>query len=175
MDVRMKTSRHLFDGRDPAPFRERALDEDAIEYLEESAAELPTNAPMKLVFWISEEPEPHLAPEIIVQAIMAHFTHEQEKLSHRMIDYFKRAKIFMLVGVCALAVFLTLSELSARVQDPHVQKILHEGFVIMGWVAMWRPLEVWLYDWWPLLLERRRLKRMLRAPVEVHFSAGPTR
>ena len=28
--------------------------------------------------------------------------------------------------------------------------ILKEGLLIVGWVAMWRPLEIFLYDWWPI-------------------------
>jgi len=33
IDIRVAQSRQLFDGRDPAPFRERDLDDDAVEYL----------------------------------------------------------------------------------------------------------------------------------------------
>ena len=25
--------------------------------------------------------------------------------------------------------------------------ILQESFIIVGWVAMWRPLEIYFYDW----------------------------
>ena len=40
-------------------------------------------------------------------------------------------------------------------------RVLGEGLVIGGWVAMWRPIEILLYDWWPLRREialRERLK-----------------
>lgn len=173
VDVRLKTTRHLFDGRDPAPFRDRDLDDDAIEYIEESVAELPSRAPMKLAFWVAEEPEPKLDPEVIRAAVSAHYTHQQERLSRRIVDYFKRAQLFLVLGFTALVLFLSASELAVSVDDPRLQKILREGLVITGWVAMWRPLEVWLYDWWPLLAEHIHLKRMLRAPVEVFFEPGP--
>jgi hypothetical protein len=29
------------------------------------------------------------------------------------------------------------------------------SLVIGGWVAMWRPMEVFLYDWWPVRAEAR--------------------
>jgi hypothetical protein len=32
--------------------------------------------------------------------------------------------------------------------------VLREGFLIVGWVANWRPLEIFLYDWRPM---RRQL------------------
>jgi hypothetical protein len=32
---------------------------------------------------------------------------------------------------------------------------------------MWRPMEIYLYDWWPLLRRQRILKKLSRMPVEV--------
>lgn len=31
-----------------------------------------------------------------------------------------------------------------------VSSFFAEGLIILGWVANWRPIEVFLYDWWPL-------------------------
>lgn len=43
--------------------------------------------------------------------------------------------------------------------------------MITGWVAMWRPLEVRLYDWWPMVRQRRLCARVLRARIAVEH--GP--
>jgi hypothetical protein len=45
--------------------------------------------------------------------------------------------------------------------------VLHQGLTITGWVAMWRPLEIGLYRWWPLLAERELFQRLERMPVEI--------
>ena len=34
---------------------------------------------------------------------------------------------------------------------------------------MWRPLEVFLYDWWPILGEVRLLDRLSRMPVRIEY------
>jgi hypothetical protein len=34
---------------------------------------------------------------------------------------------------------------------------------------MWRPLEVFLYDWWPILAEVRLLDRLSRMPVRIEY------
>jgi len=34
-------------------------------------------------------------------------------------------------------------------------------------VAMWRPLEIFLYDWWPIVGERRIHDRLSRIDVQV--------
>jgi hypothetical protein len=35
---------------------------------------------------------------------------------------------------------------------------------------MWRPLEILLYDWWPMVDERRLIARVLEAPVSIHYT-----
>jgi len=36
-----------------------------------------------------------------------------------------------------------------------------ESLTIVGWVAMWRPVEIFLYDWWPLVRRIRVYKNLL--------------
>lgn len=173
IDVQLKTSRQLFDGRDPAPFRERDLDEHAVEYIAAAIQEIPTATSVKLVFWISEEPEPRLPSEVVVDAVRCHFSYEQERLDHQIRQHVRRGHLFLLVGLSVLVVFLSLAELTVMMPLGHVQQILREGLVIIGWVAMWRPLELLLYDWWPLVQQRRLARRMMSGPVSVRYEAFP--
>jgi len=62
IDLKVRQSRQLFDTRDPAPFRERDLDADAVEYLLAAAQEIPRKRPLAVVVMVSDEPEPRLAP-----------------------------------------------------------------------------------------------------------------
>jgi len=48
--------------------------------------------------------------------------------------------------------------------------ILRESFLIGGWVAMWRPLEIFLYDWWPILAEARLYDRLSAMPVRIRYT-----
>ena len=34
---------------------------------------------------------------------------------------------------------------------------------------MWRPLEVFLYDWWPIRAEGRLLQRLSTMPVRIEY------
>jgi hypothetical protein len=45
--------------------------------------------------------------------------------------------------------------------------VAREGLTIIGWVAMWKPLDIYLYRWWPLLALRRLYQRLSAMPVEV--------
>ena len=169
IDLNIRHSRQLFDARDPAPFIERDLDEDAVAYLLGAAQEIPRKQPLAIVVTIAEEPEPRLAPGVIVEAVRGHFVHEGEQVERRLREHVRRGQMFLAVGLAVLVVFLTLAELTAALPAGPLQQILREGLVITGWVAMWRPLEVLLYDWWPLIDERRQVRRILDAPVSIRY------
>jgi hypothetical protein len=51
--------------------------------------------------------------------------------------------------------------------DNPVARFLTEGLIILGWVANWRPIEIFLYDWWPLTQRRKLFEQLAAAPVEV--------
>ena len=169
IDLNVRHSRQLFDGRDPAPFHERDLDDDAVEYLLGAAQEIPRKQPLAIVVTISEEPEPRLAPDVIVEAVRSHFTYEGEQVERRLREHVRRGQMILGVGLTVLVVFLALAESTVSLPAGPLREILREGLVITGWVAMWRPLEVLLYDWWPLIDERRQVRRILDAPVSILY------
>lgn len=50
-----------------------------------------------------------------------------------------------------LGVILTLTEISLNLMpDYRVVLFIRESFIIFSWVALWRPLELLLYDWYPI-------------------------
>jgi hypothetical protein len=60
-----------------------------------------------------------------------------------------------------------------QVADPgRFLVILRESLMIGGWVAMWRPLEIFLYDWWPVRAEIRLLERLRDMPVTVRHGTS---
>ena len=172
IDIKVAHSRQLFDTRDPAPFRERDLDEDAVEYLLAAAEEIPRTQPLAIAVTISDEPEPRMAADSIVEAVRRHFRHEYDQIQRRLREHIRRGEMSLVVGLTMLVAFLTLAELTRSLPSGPLREILREGLVITGWVAMWRPLEVLLYDWWPLVRERRQITRVLDAPVSIRYEVG---
>jgi hypothetical protein len=61
---------------------------------------------------------------------------------------------------------------STHVFSAFVSGIVSEGLTVIGWVSLWRPVEVLLYDWWPSWRERRVYERILRMQVEVATDTG---
>lgn len=46
-------------------------------------------------------------------------------------------------------------------------EVLRESLAIAGWVAMWEPMQIYLYGWWPLRRRGRLFANLGRMPVEV--------
>ena len=56
---------------------------------------------------------------------------------------------------------------------PHLLTILRESLTIGGWVAMWQPMLIFLYDWWPILDERQLFDRLSRSEVRLNAAGQP--
>ena len=73
--------------------------------------------------------------------------------------------VSLAIGLAVLAFCLLGGRLlAASFGDAPWSRFFAEGLVILGWVANWRPLEIFLYDWWPLIERRRLYSRLAAAP-----------
>ena len=81
---------------------------------------------------------------------------------------FRRGRISLAIAVAFLGVTVALGDLAAAALDGRrIAEIVREGLLIGGWVAMWRPLEIFLYDWWPIRAEAHLFDRLSAMAVQV--------
>jgi len=156
----------LFDSFDPCPFYKRDLDADAEEYIVASVREL--RHPADSVIFHIDRLDHGAGPDMVEQAIHAHFARKVGLASRELSVLLRRGWISLAIGIAFLVALLTLSELIAsRMSEGAFATVLRESLVIGGWVAMWRPLEIFLYDWWPIAGLRRTYAFLSRVPVVV--------
>ena len=85
-----------------------------------------------------------------------------------MRQLFRIGRTSLLIGVVILALCLVAGDLLAKtLRATRVGELLREGFLIGGWVAMWRPMEIFFYDWWPIRAEARLFDRLSAMPVSI--------
>lgn len=168
IDVRLNAIDQLFDNRDPAPFRERDLDPDLVEYLVAAAEDVATSGTFKVVFWVAQ-PCP---PGEVQTGYKAHFEYELDRLGRRSRRQRRTGQVALLLGLVLLVILLSLSELITPSTN-RVTRALREGLAILSWVVMWRPVEALIYDWLPIRRERRLMQRLHDAPTEVRTGKGP--
>jgi hypothetical protein len=46
------------------------------------------------------------------------------------------------------------------VETERYAAMIENSLVILAWVALWRPLEIFLYDWWPIRAEAKLFDRL---------------
>lgn len=170
IELNLRVIQQLFDMRDPAPFRDRDLDDDAASYILSAVREFPLKTPLKLIIYFAEEQPGGVDESSIRAAVHNHFAHEAT-LAHRMLkSLFRDGEASLAIGSAFLAVCISLAGLLFRGTPSLFERVLGEGLLIIGWVAMWRPLDVFLYGWWPLLRQKRYLNKLANLEIELTSS-----
>lgn len=168
IEVRVADLKQLFNAMDPSPFREKDLDPEAEEFIVGWARELPRDAPLGLLVYLDR---PAGLPEeaaILRDAVRVFFSHRAETSRRRLRQLLRVGRTSLLIGLVFLAVTVAAGDLIANVvRGQRLGEILRESLLIGGWVAMWRPLEIFLYDWWPIRSEARLCDRLSAMPVRV--------
>ncbi len=168
--VRVRELRQLFDTLDPAPFLERDLDERMAEYVESSAAEIARHLPLRLVVHVPAEQIQPGQQETLQTAVIRHYQHQTDLVRQRFRRLMREGRSSLLIGVVTLAAFMLIAD-AASESRWRILRVLGEGLVIGGWVAMWRPMEILLYDWWPLYREIADCERLRALQVELQAEA----
>lgn len=159
----------LFNSMDPSPFHERDLDDNAERYLVSWAQETRQDEPLKLTLHLEEMPPEGVerTREMIAESIHHYFA-ERERLAHLAFRrLLRQGRTSLGIGVTFLVVCLGAGEVVATTMQGVFPDMLRESLTIAGWVAMWRPLEIYLYDWWPLRRQAQMYHRMSLMPVEL--------
>jgi hypothetical protein len=175
IEVRVREVAQLFHTLDPFPFRERDLDGEVEDYIVGWARELRSEEPLRIIVHLpkSEAAANHAGE--LEEAFQHYFTYRAQVISHELNELMRIGRFSLLVGLSILTVCLVTSHLAALyLTDQTFSSLVEQSFLILGWVANWRPLEIFLYDWWPLARHRRLYRRLAAAVVEVCPYEPPT-
>ena len=164
IELRLREIAQLFNSLDPSPFLDRDLDANAEEFIESWAAEIPSHRELSLRVHLATPPAPALD---VGEAVRGYFKHRADHKQRELALLMRRGRLSLAVGVGFLVACLVGSEFVALLPLGAMEGVVRESLLIIGWVAMWRPLEIYLYDWWPIRAERRNLQRLARMEVTV--------
>ena len=164
IELRLRELRQLFHHLDPAPFREKDLDPAAETYIDDAVREIGLAHPTHLVIHLPEAERGTADAHSLPDAIANYFGYRARQSRVELGRLLRRALANLAIGLLFLFACLTLRR---SLQATGSDEVLAEGLLIIGWVALWRPVEMFLYDWWPLLRQRRRFEAIARMPVEI--------
>jgi len=164
IDLRLERLQQLANSMDPSPFPRRDLDPDAERYIVEAARELPAGEPWALTLWLPADELRGEGAGRVANTVRHYFQWEAESARRRLREHLHAAWRSTFFGLA----FLCLCMLVRGLVEPLgglLGETLAEGLLVIGWVALWRPLEMFLYDWWPLHREARLMRRLTRLEV----------
>ncbi|MFZ0214061.1 MAG: hypothetical protein WBE20_12220 [Candidatus Acidiferrales bacterium] len=164
--LKLRDITQLFNSMDPSPFVEKDLDDDAEEFIMGWAQEFPPGAPLKLHIyleqWPAEDPK-----ELIRQAVHNYFAHRATLTKLEFSRLMKQGRTSLFIGLVFLASCLIIIQTQLHGEAGTWAGVLRESLTIAGWVAMWRPMQIYLYDWWPLRRRGQIYTKLSHMPVEV--------
>jgi len=169
--VRTRTVAQLFSSFDPSPFREKDLDAGVEEFLVSWVRELPAGAPFAIVVHLPLEEAARPEAAGIGEAFAHYFNDRAQAGRHSLRELFRIGRRSLAIGLCVLVACLSASQvLPALVPNHTVARVLEESLIIVGWVANWRPIEIYLYDWLPIRRHIQLYQRLADAPLRVEES-----
>lgn len=172
IEVNVATPEQLFNSLDPFPFRERDLDRAAEEFIVGWARELPPAAQIRIVVHMPRASLGAWSANAMEAAFHSYFAYRAEIIGRDLSELFRTGRRSLQIGLAVLLVSVAASELSiATFGHEGMVAVLNEGLIILGWVANWRPLEIFLYDWWPIVGRRRLYHRLAAASVNFALQA----
>jgi len=170
MELRLRELAQLFNSLDPSPFIDRDLDHDAEEFIVSWAREFPKTHEFELVVHLTVCPPPDKAAGA-EDAVRHYFETRAEVKTRELRQLLRRGRVSLVAGLLFLAgcysLGLLLGGMFGRAGGGAYSDFAKEGLIIVGWVAMWRPLEIFLYDWWPVRDERTLYERLSRMSVRL--------
>ncbi len=171
IELRIDALSALFNSMDPTPFHHRHLDRDAQEFLETWAMAFDHTSHFRIIVHIQEMPEED--PAAVVRDAIHNFFDYKATLSRRqLVLLLMEGRTSLLIGLAFLGVCLLCADLLSGQADNALVRAARESLIIGGWVAMWRPLQIFLYEWWPCVRRGKVFRNLAKAQVQVTPAAS---
>jgi hypothetical protein len=162
----------IYESLDPYPFHERDLDRDAEEYIVGWARELPSDHAFRILVHVPEAALSSPGAVDLGRSMNRFFALRAEVISRDLRELFRIGRMSLVIGVLVLAVCVAGAQYAnVLMGEGPLVTVTRESLLILGWVANWRPLEIFLYEWWPIARRRNLYRRLSSANVELR----PTR
>jgi hypothetical protein len=166
IELKLQSLQQMFNSMDPSPFHRRDLDHDAEEFIVSWMMEHPLHSPVALVVHVEQPPPEPDAGALLRDAIHNYFDY-RATLNRNDVRRLLREGTVNFILATAFLIFCTFAGRAIEARFGTGGAITREGLTILGWVAMWRPLDIFLYRWWPLHRRGLFYRKLAAMPVEV--------
>ena len=168
IEIELLSMMQIFNSFDPAPFHEKELDASAEVYIYNSVGEFPLKKPLELMIYLPSSEIGKDTEETLRNAIKNHFSYKKLLTDVELRRILQRGRRNMMIAFGFLFLCLLTIQLLSTLEGGLLKTMLSEGLTIIGWVAMWEPINVFLYGWWPLVQKKNIYQKILGMEVKVN-------
>ena len=130
--------------------------------------------PLALVVHLGREGGAESTAALLRDAVHEYFDRRAESKRRELRQLFHTGRISLAIGLAFLAGAIALAQfLGKLISHEGYAWLVSESLIIGGWVALWRPLEIFLYDWWPIRSDARLFDRLAAMPVTLRGADVP--
>jgi len=169
IELKIKQIGQLYNSLDPSPFIEKDLDDDAVDYLFGAAKEFPLKQPLKLVIHMPLHEMKRISETHLKKSFASYFHYYADNSERRMRNKLRDGRAAFMIGLIALIASITMADFAEMNLSGFIREIAVNGFIIGGWAAMWFPITVFLYEWWPLARESKLYRKLANMEIDVRF------
>lgn len=172
IEIHLRTADQLYNSLDPSPFHERDLDDKAERFIVGWAREAKSPENMQLIVTLPYEARQAVGAQCIPEAIHNHFIYRALQSKQDLHELLRIGRRSLGIGIVILMLcFGAIRFLSLMTEQTTAIRLMEESLLILAWVANWRPLEIFLYDWWPIRRKSMLFKYLAAMPVEVRTAS----
>ena len=173
IEVHLRTAEQLFNSLDPSPFHERDLDDEAERYIVGWAREITGTGQLQLIVTLPEVAHTTEVARRIPDAIHNYFSYRALQARQELHELLRIGWRSLAIGLIVLLLcFVAIQYMSNATSQTTVGRLMEQSLLIFGWVANWRSLEIFLYDWWPVRRQLVLFRRLAEMPVEVRAASS---
>ena len=170
LELRVHALEQLFNSLDPTPFLNKDLDREAEAFIESWALEFSSNDHLHITIHVEQPVSEGDATQLMTEAIHNYFTYKTGRVIGELKRLLKEGRFSLVVGLAFVTLCLFGAEIIGQAIAGTAFSVVREGLTIIGWVALWRPMQIFLYDWWPLVRRIRIYKNLVHAHIRVQSS-----
>jgi len=167
IEIKISSLMQLFNSFDPAPFYEKELDGDAEQYIVDTVKDFPKKTRFSIVIHLPAGLAASAEAQAVPSAIRNHFQYKALETDRRFRQRLKNGRLNLLISLIFLFFAVFASNTVLRLGSTLLHIFLSDAFIISGWVAMWTPVTLFLYELYPIVQTKNVYERISRMEIEV--------
>jgi hypothetical protein len=166
LDLHLRELAQLFNSMDPSPFHDKDLDADAERFIVDWACDPHhQHHEYRIKISLATSAPNQEAQALVPSAISNYFAYEARVVRGALGQMMRDGRWSLLIGFLFISVCTSVASWLVSTSHHNAVAIVAEGITVAGWVALWHPMNVFLYEWWPLYRKISILERLSRAKI----------